>query len=54
MKVDVRDLDMYQDDELQEIGFVKTKKKHVPNEFKKTNNKKFNKPKRINKSYEDY
>ena len=51
MRVDVRDLDMYQDDE-QEIGFVKTKKKHVPNEFKKTNNKKKNKPKRINR-FED-
>jgi hypothetical protein len=48
MRVDARDLGMYQDDE-QEIGFVKTKKKHVPNEFKKTNTKKKNKPKRINR-----
>ena len=53
MKVDLRNFDMYQDED-QCSGFVKTKKKNVPNEFKKTNNKKFNKPKRINKSYEDY
>lgn len=48
MKVDVRDLDLYQDDYQEISGFVKTKKKHVPNEFKKVNNKKKNKPKRIN------
>ena len=41
-------------DEQENYGFVKTKKKSVPNEFKKSNNKKFNKPKRISKSYEDY
>lgn len=54
MKVDVRDLDMYQDEELDGV-FVKkekTKKKHVPNEFKRQNNKKLNKPKRFsNKDY---
>lgn len=48
MKVDVRNLDFYQDDEQVTVGFVKQKKKQVPNEFKKHNNKKMNKPKRIN------
>ena len=53
MKVDLRNFDLYQDEQ-ENCGFVKTKKKNVPNEFKRANNKKFNKPKRISKSYEDY
>lgn len=48
MKVDVRNLDFYQDDEQGPVSFEKQKKKQVPNEFKKINNKKMNKPKRIN------
>jgi hypothetical protein len=49
MKVDVRNLDMYQDDEDQMEMFQpkeKTKKKNVRDEFRKQNNKKLNKPKR--------
>jgi hypothetical protein len=53
MKVDLRNFDLYQDEQ-ENYGFVKTKKKNVPNEFKKTNNRKFNKPKRVSKSYDDY
>jgi len=55
MKVDVRDLDIYyQEDEFDGV-FVKkekNKKKQVPNEFKRQNNKKLNKPRRYsNKDY---
>jgi hypothetical protein len=49
MKVDVKDLDMYQDEEFSVMHphKEKTKKHRIPTEFKRQNNKKLNKPKRF-------
>lgn len=55
MKLDPRNLDEFVDEE-DNGGFsnhVKNKKKHVPNEFRKVNNKKFNKPKRVQKNFDE-
>jgi hypothetical protein len=57
MKLDVRNYDVYVDEnENGNMSFsnkVKNKKKHVPNDFKKNDNKKYNKPKRIQRTWDD-
>lgn len=55
MKIDPRDYEYGNDDDnLSFKPYVKTKKKTVPNGFKiKQNNKKFNKPKHIDKFNEN-
>ena len=53
MKVDVRNLSEYESEDRSFSHKVKTKKKHVPNEFRKNDNRKFNKPKHVNKDFED-
>ena len=55
MKIDPRNLYEFVDEEDngQISNHVKNKKRNIPNEFRKTNNKKFNKPKRVQKNFEE-